>query len=290
MPTLFDISQRVARELGITVRGIATDGSTTELTDTTLLDNYPDDYFVEGTVWVLYDAGGAGAAPQGEWGIVKKYGPEDFTLTFHSALTAQIASGDHYLLAHNAFSLYDINDAINRTLDEIGKTEYFDTSTTGAAAQTEYTLPAADIDVKRVYVQGTTTDSNDNRWKEVNGWSIQKTASGSADTLIMPYNPPSGYAIGIEYVGVHPQVYASTSTIDERVHIPQLVKRAAMLCIERKMFDGSSDPNIENQLELLRRGYEEMRAETMPPRRRRVRYFSKYLQRNVSRPYTVNHE
>lgn len=290
MPTLFDLTHRVASELGITFGGTATGGSTTTLIDTALLDLYPSGYFLEGTVWVLHDAGGAGAAPQGEWGLVSQWNDQTTTVTFSNTLTAAIASGDYYKIAPASYTLHMLRDAINRTLDEIGMVEVFDgSSLTGADSQTEYTLPATDILVKRVLIQSDQNDANDNRWRELNGWRVEKTASGSADTLILASQPPTGYKIGIVYSKNHPQVYSASDTIDERVHIPQLVTRAAIKCVERKLFDGDTDPQIKNQLDLLRERYQEMRLETPRPQMRRVRLFTQHLQgMRDSENFTVN--
>ena len=59
--TLANLTYRTARELDIVYEGTATGGSDTTLIDTNQLDQ-ANDYWNDGTVWILEDAGGAGAA------------------------------------------------------------------------------------------------------------------------------------------------------------------------------------------------------------------------------------
>jgi len=63
--TLFELIRDVASHVGALVEGVATGGSTTTIIDT-VVRTEPDDYWNGGDALIIYDAGGAGAAPQGE--------------------------------------------------------------------------------------------------------------------------------------------------------------------------------------------------------------------------------
>jgi len=66
---------------------------------------YGDDFFVGWWAFVLWDAGGAGAAPQGEYQQVTDYDSATGQIT-HGAFTANVAATDEVLLIHPA--LYEV--------------------------------------------------------------------------------------------------------------------------------------------------------------------------------------
>lgn len=270
MTKLFDIAHRVLQELGTVVGGEATGGSTTTLVDTLLLDNYAPNHFDEGTLFVLYDAGGAGAAPQGELGVVQNFDDQTATVTLSAALTAAIAAGDQYLLATARYRYWQVREAINQALGEVGNVETVDSSTTAAEAQTEYTLPAANIEVVKVEYNTKVGDADDLRLAEITGWHVRKTASGSADTLVLHQQPIVGRTLYITYLGKHPRVSAASDAIDDRQDHAVLTLRAAILLAQNKLFDSDADPQIKMQLDNLKERYAEVRTIQQPmPRPRR---------------------
>src|SRR4030043_2191330 len=97
--TLFDLTYRLARELGVAFEGTATGGAVgTIIYCVYLLGRYEDSAFAAGTAWLIWDAAGAGAAPQGELvritGFTKATGVVAVTPNF----TAAPAAGDRYAL------------------------------------------------------------------------------------------------------------------------------------------------------------------------------------------------
>lgn len=260
MTTLFDVSHRVLQELGTVVGGTATGGSTTTLIDTLMLDNYPDNFFDEGTLFVVYDAGGAAAAPQGELGVVASFNGSTRTVTLSAALTQAIASGDQYLLGTARFPYWQVREAINRALEETGDVEVVNSATTAATAQTEYTLPTTNIRVIRVEWNTIVNDSNDKRLAEINGWHVRKSATGSADTLVLHEQPIPDRTLYITYVGKHPRVSLPSSTIGERVDVAALTLRAAIILLENKLFQADPDPQIRQQLDALKERYADVRT------------------------------
>ena len=86
---LFDLTYWVARTLGIVREGYATGAGNADKKD--IIDsnrNEVNDYWNDGTVWILYDAAAGADAPEGEWAIVEDFatgvdsgtGTIDFTL------------------------------------------------------------------------------------------------------------------------------------------------------------------------------------------------------------------
>src|SRR4030067_693345 len=78
--------------------------------------------------------------------------------------TAATGLGDKYAIASKRIPHHVLVQGINNALFDLGTVQYTDTtSLTSASNQTEYTLPlAAKADLREVWQQGITTDSNDN--------------------------------------------------------------------------------------------------------------------------------
>jgi len=121
---------------------------------------------------------------------------------------------------------------INQALTDLGPMPYTDTSSiTIAANQTEYSLPiAANRDLRQVWLQMEKDDADDNLWIEIFNWEVEKSATGTADTLILPAQYATGYDLKLVYVAVHPDLFVSTSQLSEHVPIERVVYAAALGC------------------------------------------------------------
>lgn len=245
--TLFDLTYQLARKLGATSEGVATGGSTSTLVDTVELTQ-DDDFWNGGTVWVLYDAGGAGAAPQGEYSVVSDFATNTDTATLRTTLTAAIAAGDRYAIARTRYPLHILIAKLNEAIQEVGPLEITDITTiTTAADQTEHSLPANVHEVRQVWLQ-TNIDTNDNQWTPVTDWKIQKSATGTADKIILPQYT-AGYLIKLVYWGYHSALYAATSVLDDSIHPDRVISNAAVGCLLwRKAKVGESDSSINEML------------------------------------------
>lgn len=221
-----NVIQEVLSELGKTVSFKATGGSNTTAANS-LIGNLPeqpdDNYSTDYTVFVAHDAGDAGVAPEGEWGIVSAYNSTTFTHTFQT-LTTAVASGDLILLANNDIPVWDAFKQLNNALVEIGDIDYPDTSLTSASSQTEYTFPVAlkRSQIRSVEYQGKTGDSDDNQWIAISDYDVGPSAPGSTGLLYLP-QLPSGRTIRVVYRRSHPELTAYNSPIAEVV-TPRLVK------------------------------------------------------------------
>ena len=248
--TLYDIVQRVAREIGVLIEGTATGGSSTTIIDTVYLANrYGDDHFNAGQGLVLYDAAGAAAAPQGEWGRITDFVSSTGVVTI-TALTTAVAAGDRYGLIEPRFTLDDIIQAINRALGETPIENTDITSVTTDSETLEYSLPTTIIDQNiEVWIQRVTDDANANYWIRYDDWYIQSTATGTAKLLVFRSQPDYDYALKLVYRTYHPPLYARTDKLNEAIDVNRIAMEAAYKCLEALLARrGVNDPVLEKRL------------------------------------------
>jgi len=225
---LTHLLQKAYRRLKVARTSTATGGSTTTIVDTKLVDDLgdsnEDDILNRGTAIIVRDAGGAGAAPEGEFSRITDY--DDAGTITVSTLTAAVASGDTYMNMSPDFPLLDMIEIVNDALVYLGRIPKVYSTLTTAANQTEYTLPVAlkGVDLHDIELQGILTDSNDNRYIPIEGWKITPALPGSTALLTIPQFA-SGYILRIGYPGTHPRVSAYSDYISEYVH-PELASAA----------------------------------------------------------------
>ena len=258
---IFDLTYMVARELNIIKEGTATGGSTTTLIDTINLTN-EDDYWNLGTVWVIYDSAGAGAAPEGEYGRISDFVKSTSVVTIPT-ITAAIAAGDRYAIADNEFTLDDIIGAISQSLREIKVVEWDETTNEIAAAKTEYALPlvakeAALHGELQVFLETVSTDADDGKWMEIYDWWIEPSAATVTGTVHLPDQYTSGNALGLLYSTNHGELWAATSTMNELVSWQDVVYPATLSLLWSKHHQ-TEDPKYlasivkyEGMVELLK--------------------------------------
>jgi hypothetical protein len=154
--TLFDLTYKVGRHLGILTEGVATGGSATTIVDNPYRAE-ANDYWLYGSAWIVYDAGGLGASPQGKFARISANVASTFTITI-GTVTDAIAVGDRYAVSRKFAGstpwLDVIIQHVNDALAEIGSIPLVDiTSITTAADQTEYSLPiAANQDLREIWI------------------------------------------------------------------------------------------------------------------------------------------
>jgi hypothetical protein len=226
--TLFTLAYQVLREIGTLMEGTATGGSTTTIIDTNDRTEV-DDYWNGGTAFIVYDAGGAGAAPEKEYSVISDSASSTKTITLRSTLTAAVASGDKYAVCTQRYPLERVVQEINDALMAMGRIPIVDTTSVQIDSnKTEYSLPiAANTDLRQVWIQNVTSDANDNRWQELNNWYIQRTATGTADLLVFPYQLPEDYYCKLVYLDQHPELRISTDKLSETVHPERVIYHAA---------------------------------------------------------------
>jgi hypothetical protein len=227
---LTHVLQQIYRRLGAVVTTL-TDGSTSLAIDTKLADTLGegnvDDFVNGGTLIVVEDGGGAGAAPEGEFTRITDYDSTTTAMTLSPALSASLTTDDKAMYIGADFPLYDVIEVVNDALKYLGEVPVPDTSLTTADDQTEYTLPAPikGKEILNVEVQTNTGDSDNNQFFPVENWQIVPASPGGDAKLVLP-QLASGYALRITYRGIHPRVTAFDDYISEYLH-PDLVHATA---------------------------------------------------------------
>jgi hypothetical protein len=248
MQTLFDLTYQVARKLDAVVEGVATGGSVTTIVDT-VERLEADDYWIRGSAWILRDAGGAGAAPQGEASVITDFVQSTKTVTLRSTLTAAVAAGDKYALGKRRYPLALLVQKINESLHAIGPMERTDITTLPVldASQSEYTMPLrAGMDLRQVFYA---QDQNalDHDYVEMFDYSIQRSVTGTGDLLIL--RPPfvsTGNPIKLVYMDFHDDLVAMTDRLHDQINPERVVLTAVTACLEwRRTKVGSGDPTID---------------------------------------------
>lgn len=252
MTTLFDLVLRTARQLDVVVEGIATGGAVT-----TIVDNpnraEADDYWNNGTALIIHDAGGAGAAPQSEYRMISDSASATWTITVGTAFSAAVGAGDRYGLIKKRYRLNKIEQAVNEAVSEIGPILIVDKTTlTTVDNQTEYNLPLADIDLRRVMIQGQNDDADDNQWQEVYNWTVEAAATGTVDILRLPYAYPAGYDLMLEYVARHPALLNASDKLSESIHPDRVVFAAAHKLLTDYSDRTGRQPDFLNTLNRLK--------------------------------------
>ena len=229
--TLFNLTYELAVELGIVSEGTASGGGTTTIVDSTFLTQ-ADDFWKGGTAWITYTSDSA--LPMGQFSAVTAFDNGTSTATINT-ITA-VASTDRYAIATAIYPLPILIQAINRSLRDIN-IEVTDTTTIDtAAAQTEYTLPdVASMDLREVWVETSTANSDDNRWVEIRNWIIQKTTTSTEDELILPTQLTISRDIKLVYMAPHGKLNLYSDELDDSVHMERVIFRAAWYIMNRKI-------------------------------------------------------
>ncbi len=243
--TLFDLTYELARLLGVTAEGTATGGSTTTIADS-VERGEANDYWNNGTAWILYDAAGAGAAPQGEYSFISDFALSGGVITLRSTLTAAVASGDRYAISAQRYPLQLLIQKIN---ESFGVLEKIDTTTVVIAGdQLLYSLPADVLDLKQVWVQ---PDTSSDSWEPVYDWGTQKSATGTANKILFSRQFTAGLAVKLVYLTYHQTLRAATDKLDESIHVNRIIYNAAVKCLLwYKAKVGDSDTSVNDLLNI----------------------------------------
>lgn len=254
--TLFDLTLELARCLGTLSEGIATGGSQSTIADS-VERTEADDYWNNGSAWITYDVGGAGAAPQGEYGYISDFANTGGVITLRSNLTAGVASGDRYAIATPRYPLHLL---IQKTNESFGVIEKTDLSTvTIASSQLEYSLPSDVLELKEVWIQA---DADVNNWQRVYDWYVHKSDTGTADKLILARQHSAGYLVKLVYTTYHQVLRVATDKLDDSIHEKKIVYSAAVGCLLwRKAKVGDSDSSVNDLLNYYQAKAEQINQE-----------------------------
>lgn len=247
MTTMFNATLQLATRLGILRTSTATGGSTTTIADTVMLTDADGDYN-GGTAWIITDAGGASAAPEGEWARVTDFDNATATATIET-LTAAVASGDTYGIATARYPLDVLKTAINNELIKERVIRYDTTSLDVVAGQSEYDLPSGIYghNLKGVY-ESTSTDSDDNQWVPLS-FSVQEAATGSQHLLVIESrNITTGNDIMLEYDYRLVPLYTASAEIDPAIPMDRILDAAAANAIAISQLTYGSESKLEIEM------------------------------------------
>ncbi len=255
---LAELIYGAASQMDVVTEGIATGGTTTTILDSNDRTE-ADDTWVGGTAVITYDAGGLGAAPQWEYGVISDSALTNGVITLRSALTATVAAGDRYAIWKKRYPLNLMIQSVNKALQYLDTIPIIDITTiTTADDQTEYTLPgAATLGLRRVWYQNNLGDSDDNNWQEIKPAELQLTGTGTASKLVIPYQLESGHLLKLLYVAQHPMMTAYNSQLSETVHPNRIIYRAGHYALKYKNRD---DDLISQKMAELEAKDREMQA------------------------------
>lgn len=196
--TLADLVEAVADAFGHYRQGTADAASgADEIVDAEGLYE-PDDYWNGHYAYILTDAGGAGAAPEGEERPVTDYDRTTATLTVSPDFSAAVAAGDTFELL--PMRRDRIVRAINRAIEHAdvwAKNATDDTTVVYAEDDYDYALPADLLSLRQVW----TREDTDLAWHEVpaHQWRVL----GVPGSYILYFDTldglDTGYKIRLEY-------------------------------------------------------------------------------------------
>jgi len=226
--------QRVYDKLEQTKGLVATSGSSTSIVEDTLLSSdFQDDDLNGSTVFVQYDVGGAGAAPEGEYRNVTDFVSSTKQLTVSPVFSAAVATGDYISLARGSiFPLNDVKRMCNNALKILGDVVNVDTSLTTASSQTEYTVPSGVLYSRIIDVryQRNTGDSDDNEYASIPFKVIPDASIGGADAVIEIEQLDSGRTLQIISVSPHTTLVDYDDPISLDIHPALAVIACAVEC------------------------------------------------------------
>ena len=232
--TLSTLLIDVYAELGqLTVSTATSAGTTSTIVDSKQANQHGDEDSIMWSAFIIEDAGGESAAPEGEMALVTSY--TDSTGTFTSpasSWTVAPATGDVFAWANDFYPYYDMIRAANRALKALGEIPLVDTTTLDtASSQTEYAVattwkrnPPYRVDIE------TREDTNDNQWMQIYDWEYIPATAGSTGLLVLPQLPASK-DLRVWYDGVHPIL----NTYEDAVYegFPDQLVLAA--CVEKAL-------------------------------------------------------
>jgi hypothetical protein len=255
--TLFNLTHELARLLGVVSEGVATGGSTTTIVDT-VERTEASDFWNGGTAWITYDAAGAGASPQGEYSFISDFDATTDTLTLRSTLLTAVASGDRYAVAGLRYPLQLLIQKVNEVLRTIPLAKDDLSTITIEANRTEYALPSDLWELKQVAAQANST-TNDTQPEKLYDWHVQKSATGTANVLVLGRQFDVDTILRLSYLTDHQTLRVNSDKLDDSIHINRVLYDAAVRCLLwYKSKVGDSDTSVNDLLNLYQGMAQEM--------------------------------
>lgn len=221
--TLSELLQSVVSEMGLLQVSTVTEGGSQTVIvdeDQELIHGMPDAW-KGGTIFIIRDAGGSGAAPEGEFSVISAYNDNTGTFTF-DALSSSVPSDSVYGYVSSEFPLQQMIVLANRGLREnLPMLPFYDRTTLETVAdQREYTGAAVWQHPKPVSVEieTITNDTYRKGWRSIHNFSYEPpSTAGGQGTLILHDDWPSGRELRVGYYDYHEKLYAHDDYVDSRI-------------------------------------------------------------------------
>jgi len=224
----------------------ATGGSGTTAIDTKQAGLHRDDDWKEGALFVIHDAAGAGASPEGKFQRISAYVDSTTTFTIDTTVTDSIAAGDVFGFTSPKYPLQVMVQMANDGLRMLGDVPTMDTTTLDTDSnQTEY---AAAVDWKRkrpyrIDIQSKTGDANDNQWVETMDYDWVPAAGGSTGLIVFHFQPVASRDIRVWCRGPHPDLYVYSGVVNETLDPELAILAGTLKALEwRVSRSGGADP------------------------------------------------
>jgi hypothetical protein len=207
------------------VDGIATGGSTTSITDTSIITKYPDAKFKN---WIAFDS------VTNQYAVITGNINATGVVSFPAIATAVVA-GDTYAICKATVPINTLLKLCNDGLNMLGMIWQEDHSLVTAASTRNYNLPVATKkqDLLSVHLR----DVNNFRFTAPN-YDIIPAVGGTATTTLQFKSQPLVGAIGtndyhivINYMADHPVLTAYSSAINDTI----TDKLAVLACMEQAL-------------------------------------------------------
>ena len=257
--TLSDMMLGAYRSMGLATVGTATAGSSTTLSDSSLITTTQDNQFNNAVLFIISD-GGATTAIAGQARKVTSYAASSGQFTFTS-LAGSVNASAVYAFTTPEFGLELMTELANDALRALGPLQFMDKNTiTSSSPQQEYTAQLAwkyakpdQIDLQTRL--GSTANYND--WVTLHNWSYEPSTAGATGRLIFGDQLPTGRKVRVWFRDLHHRVTASTALIDERVHLELCIISLMEKCYQfRNSLTRGSEPfdvqrwkDVEQQLQ-----------------------------------------
>ncbi len=247
LQTFTDLLQGVYAGLGQIRYSLVTAAGSGTLTDSTLPASYQTDAFVEGFIVIQRDAGGGGAAPNGEFKRITAYNRTTKQFS-HAAFTALAAAGDRYGYTRKRYRLQESIPSINIAIKNLGRLQLVNkTQITTEGSRREYPSTAVlqhGGRPTRIDIETNKDDSDDNRWEMIprGFWEYEPAAAGAAGTILFRLQYPAGNEVKVWYEDYHPALEVFSDPVSETLNfevakwagVVQILQDARILQIEEK--------------------------------------------------------
>lgn len=252
--TLFDLIVRIQTELGTLRTGNATGGSTSTLIDTNGLKLSENDYWNEGSLFILSDASYSSTDISKTFYEITDFSYETKTVSLYSSASEAIASGDYYGIATRRYPLAMLIQKVNNVLMLDGDIPVEDNSLTTVEGQLVYTLPEAvsvrDLRQVNVSTNKSSTATTAPYWRPVVNWTVEPETAGTAGYLVLQYPLPAGYTLQLFYAKEHSEMRYATDYLHDAIHPDRVVFQVCADAV-RWYKDKTRLPHLQDTIENL---------------------------------------